>query len=145
MAPAGGGGPGGDMRATWFHTGAPIVTPGGTWADPSGRAEGPPASGLGHDVPGIATPGGAPQAFWDAVTQTSMPHSSTSSSVAPAPDTLSTMKSLPESRMTAAISFSGLRTPVEVSLCVMSTALAPSLPFSLASSSRTRSGSTARP
>src|SRR5438067_1750930 len=93
----------------------------------------------------IATPGGAPHAFCDAVTQTSMPHSSISSSVHPAPETLSTRKSLPESRTTAAMSFIGFRTPVEVSLWVMRTAFAASFPFSLASSSRTRSGSTARP
>src|SRR5207249_2880013 len=67
------------------------------------------------------------------------------SSVHPAPETLSTRKSLPESRTTAAMSFIGFRTPVDVSLWVMRTAFAASLPFSLASSSRTRSGSTARP
>src|SRR5439155_311086 len=46
---------------------------------------------------------------------------------------------------TASMSLIGFRTPVEVSLCVMRTAFAASLPFSFASSSRTRSGSTARP
>src|SRR5438093_845175 len=93
----------------------------------------------------METPGGAPHAFCEAVMHTSMPHSSISSSAAPAPETLSTMKSLPDSRTTSLISLIGLRTPVDVSLCWIRTAFAPSLPFSFASSSRTRSGSTARP
>src|SRR5207253_10882553 len=52
----------------------------------------------------MATPGGAPQAFCDAVMQTSTPHSSISSSVQPAPETLSRRKSFPDSRTTGAMS-----------------------------------------
>jgi hypothetical protein len=56
------------IKETWFHTGGPIRTPGGTWYDPQGQKEGAPASGLGHDVPGIATPGRAGLGEWFKVT-----------------------------------------------------------------------------
>lgn len=60
----------GGTKATWFHTGAPYQgTPGGpVWSDPSGRAEGAPASRMPSTTPGIATPGRGGLGDWHEVT-----------------------------------------------------------------------------
>jgi hypothetical protein len=58
----------GGTKATWFHTGDPIKTPGGTWDDPSGRREGAQKSGLPASTPGIATPGDKGLGEWFQVT-----------------------------------------------------------------------------
>jgi D-alanyl-D-alanine carboxypeptidase len=58
---SGGAPPSGTTSATWFYTGGAYRRgPGApSWPDPSGAREGPPASGLPHTTPGIATPGRA--------------------------------------------------------------------------------------
>jgi hypothetical protein len=70
----------------------------------------------------IARPGGAAQAFCEAVATTSRPHSSVRTSMPTIELTASTMRSASVWRTTAAISRSGLVTPVDDSLWVTSTA-----------------------
>jgi uncharacterized protein (TIGR02594 family) len=64
------GTPGGNVRATWFQAGAPFQAGPGApiWSDPSGRREGPPASGMSAQEAMIATPGRAGLGEWHRVT-----------------------------------------------------------------------------
>ena len=83
-----------------------------------------PAAMARSDNAAMAIPGEAIHAFWLALTTTSMPQASISNGMAPRPLMPSTIRSGSPgaSRTTAAISRSGSATPVEVSLCVTSTA-----------------------
>ena len=69
----------------------------------------------------MARPGGTIHPFWEPVTTTSMPHSSTGQGSDPRLETASTMSSLSRCLTTCAISPMGLVTPVEVSLWVIRT------------------------
>ena len=91
-------------------------------------------------------PGAAIQLFWLPDTTTSRPHASCSNGTAPTPDTPSTRISAAGAMSRIAWARSGIEfiTPVEVSLCVMRTALKP--PAGLDSSAiRTAPGSAASP
>jgi hypothetical protein len=92
----------------------------------------------------MAIPGEAIQAFWLALTTRSMPQASISNGMAPRPLMPSTTSSGSPgaARTTPARAWSGLATPVDVSLWVMRTARYGSAP---ASRSRRTSGSAAVP
>ena len=72
----------------------------------------------------MAIPGGAIQDFWDAVATTSIPHASVDIIDPAADETASTKINASELLLiTSQMSFNGFLTPVELSLCVIKTAL----------------------
>ncbi len=66
-----------------------------------------------------ATPGGVSRHFWDAVAAAASPQASVWKGAPPRDETASTAVATPSSLATAAISGTGLSTPVEVSLWTM--------------------------
>ncbi len=89
-------------------------------------------------------PGADIQAFWEPVTTRSRPHSSIANGTAPSAEMASTRMSASgaTSRIAAASAGMSLVTPVDVSLCVRSTAFRPGM---AAAASRTACGRGASP
>ena len=83
------------------------------------------ASQAASETETIARPGGAISAFCEPETTESSPHSSVSQGIAPRLEIASTPTSAPASFAAAASARTSATTPVEVSDCVTSTALAP--------------------
>ena len=99
------------------------------------------ASQARGDTEAKASPGVAEKAFCDPPTHTSTPHASPSYGTAPRLEMPSTTRSTPASFVARPIASTSWMTPVEVSLCCVSTALA----GASSNAALTSSGRTARP